>query len=225
MTNYVLENDIDFYEELKKVLNCDDNEDVEKCLISGDDLDDTHITLCCGHKFNYLPLYEEIKGQKTKTRCRLDTTTMCLAVSDLRCPYCRALQHKLLPYKKLDGVDVITGVNFPEKYAMMTDNCKYEYLTGSKKGTICNVACNGTYCKKHQKVLDKRQQLQAFKKELQSELKDMTEEEIINHQYTPCTMILKSGKSKGQQCKVKCFKNGLCKRHYQMQLLNKDKEG
>jgi len=118
MNNYVIEDDFDFYEELKNELNKpygDDDNDIERCLISSDTLNDTHITLCCGHKFNYRPLYEEIKNQKTKTRSRFDTTTMCLAVSDIRCPYCRTLQKKLIPYKELDGITEIIGVNSPEK--------------------------------------------------------------------------------------------------------------
>ncbi len=224
MTNYVLENDFDFYAELKKELNnSHEDNDVERCLISGDELNDTHITLYCGHKFNYQPLYEEIKNQKTKTRSRFDTTTMCLSVSDIRCPYCRALQKKLIPYKELDGVTEIIGVNSPEKYVMMIDSCSYEFLTGSKKGKQCNVSCNGKYCKHHQKIIEKREKLSVFKKELQNETKEMTDEELLNQEHIPCSVELKSGKSKGEQCKVKCFKNGMCKRHYKSYLLSKEK--
>ena len=46
------------------------------------------------------------------------------------------------PYKELDGVTEIIGVNSPEKYVMMIDSCSYEFLTGSKKGKQCNVSCN-----------------------------------------------------------------------------------
>ena len=38
----------------------------EKCLISDDPLEEDHITLKCGHKFNYSPIYNEIKNQKCK---------------------------------------------------------------------------------------------------------------------------------------------------------------
>ena len=35
------------------------------CKISDNQLEDNYIELSCGHKFNYLPLYNEIKYQKT----------------------------------------------------------------------------------------------------------------------------------------------------------------
>ena len=50
-----------FYENLYKSLNEDDdvNQDL-KCLITYEDLDNNHIELDCGHKFNYKPIYLEV---------------------------------------------------------------------------------------------------------------------------------------------------------------------
>ena len=229
MTNYIIEDDIDFYAELKKQLNSNDEDDMPcnnlpKCLISGEPLDDSSVKLLCGHEFNYLPLYKEIKSQKGPHRCRIDVTTMCLTVSDIRCPYCRKIQRKLLPYRKdVEGVDEIIGVNSPEKYVMLESTCKYTFVTGNRKGKQCNEPCNGNHCKRHVKILEKKNKLSAFKKELNHPHADMTEDEILDNIVTQCTAVLKTGKNKGSNCKVKEFKNGLCKRHYEAYLLNEKK--
>ena len=59
--NYVIEDDINFFDLLKKNTHDDEN---DVCLISGSVLDENHITLECSHKFNYVPLYNEIKEKK-----------------------------------------------------------------------------------------------------------------------------------------------------------------
>lgn len=228
MTNYIIENDIDFYAELNKQLNSNDEDPTTDdgqgiCLISGDTLDDTAVKLLCGHEFNYLPLYKEIKTQKGPHRSRIDVTTMCLTVSDIRCPYCRNIQKKLIPYKEIEGVDEIIGINYPEKYVMLEDTCQYVFVTGNKKGMQCNEPCNGKHCKRHVKVLERKAKLSAFKKELSHPHADMTEDEIIDQTVTRCTAVLKTGKNKGSRCKIKEFKNCLCKRHYEGYLLKEKK--
>jgi len=73
---YEIEGDIDFFKELKNIttkpsdmntplltLNIEDKP-VEKCLISDEVLRKDHITLKCGHKFNYVPLFKEVVFQK-----------------------------------------------------------------------------------------------------------------------------------------------------------------
>ena len=53
--NYYLNNNI--------INNCDSN---NLCLISNTILEKNYITLECGHKFNYMPLYYELLYQKKK---------------------------------------------------------------------------------------------------------------------------------------------------------------
>ena len=63
--NYKIENNLNFYNELYKELNNiieEKQEDI--CLLSNSPLEDNYITLDCNHKFNYLPLYNEICSQK-----------------------------------------------------------------------------------------------------------------------------------------------------------------
>ena len=70
---YELECDIDFFKELKKfstektdqqVSSAHDTESIQRCLITDDKLRKDHITLECGHKFNYVPLFKDVLFQK-----------------------------------------------------------------------------------------------------------------------------------------------------------------
>ena len=54
----------DFNIELMKLLEDDDEDDENVCLIDGLPLDNTCIQLTCKHKFNYISLLQEIKVQK-----------------------------------------------------------------------------------------------------------------------------------------------------------------
>mgnify|MGYP000293564520 CR=1 FL=1 len=73
---YEVENDIDFFKELKKITH--DKSDISsastshvtesdtapRCLITDEKLRKDHIVLECGHKFNYVPLFKEVLFQK-----------------------------------------------------------------------------------------------------------------------------------------------------------------
>ena len=80
--NYIIEGPKSF----ASLLNDDttDNEeiadDVRCCLISGEPLGINHITLRCGHLFNYKPLYNELIQASAESN---------LPVYSIKCPYCR----------------------------------------------------------------------------------------------------------------------------------------
>lgn len=73
---YEIENDIDFFKELKKITvdksssattetpNVPEVDTTPRCLITDEKLRKDHITLECGHKFNYIPLFKEVLFQK-----------------------------------------------------------------------------------------------------------------------------------------------------------------
>ena len=142
--NYTIEGDLSFIEELNKELNKEINEEKDTCLISGNELDEKHITLNCGHSFNYEFLYNEVRYQKNTN---LDPTK--LSIKEIRCPYCRKIHPNLLP--QIDGYTVIYGVNSPEKYCMYLCKCSYR----DKNNIICNNPCNSLYCDKHKKLVHK----------------------------------------------------------------------
>jgi hypothetical protein len=135
MVKYNIEGGIDFYEELYKSLDLDEDnnkteEDKNLCLITNKPLCDKFVEMECGHKFNYIPLYLDIKNHKQKYNGMEGSSTK-LHVNEIRCPYCRKRQQGVLPYYEELGLEKITGVN---RFDINTHNSyssfkKCEYLT------------------------------------------------------------------------------------------------
>ncbi len=72
---YEIESDIDFFQELKKIsteksgssepaAQSSETDSTQRCLITDEKLRKDHITLECGHKFNYVPLFKDVLFQK-----------------------------------------------------------------------------------------------------------------------------------------------------------------
>ena len=93
--NYKIEGDVDFYKELKKSIQNDTSTDENICKITYEPLSDNFITLTCKHKFNYIPLYNEVVSQKVKTSY---LETHRLRTKQIKCPYCRTITNALLPF-------------------------------------------------------------------------------------------------------------------------------
>ena len=140
MKKYTIEGNIDFLSELYNSLDIVEdsektNEDDNLCLITGSPLSDYHIKLICGHKFNYIPLYNDIKNHKQKFN-NMEGSNSQLKHNEIRCPYCRNKQTELLPYIEEIGLPKIHGVNFndPNRKASYTcfsnnNNITCDYLT------------------------------------------------------------------------------------------------
>ena len=227
MSNYKIEGDFDFYAELMKELDVDEkNEDSNSktCLITGEPLDEMHITLKCKHTFNYIPILNEIAQQKKRNN--LETTY--LGSREIKCPYCRNVQNGLLPKWSLTCHEVKRqyGVNSPAKFVYKPFNCCYEFTSGKKKGTICNEPSSAKYCDKHVKKYYSDKKKESDKKQESEQNKESEKtNNVITQNNGGCTEILRYGKRKGQQCGCKIFNNSvlllnggqqvtLCKRHY-----------
>lgn len=153
---------MDFYlllnENINEIDNVIDNDknNLETCLISQNILDDNHVTLQCNHKFNLIPLYYEVIKQKTVTNY-FETTN--LKINEIKCPYCRKITNKLLPYHSSSEMNYIRGVNYPFKYCMKIHFCQWVIKTGKNKGSFCNCSAfssnDGIFCSKHLTKLDK----------------------------------------------------------------------
>jgi hypothetical protein len=198
MTKYFIEENINFYEELYKSLDKEDkNEDSICCLISQQPLVEDYVTMCCGHKFNYQPLFYDILNHKKKFN---SMERNHLRSSDIRCPYCRNVQKKLLPY--IEGYPKVHGVNFYDenicksthKYSnnsmklindgYIVGDCCYETLKIGENGEV--VKCtnnmvkmftnNNFYCSLHKYVMLKKI-MQENKLKLKEEKKKAKEEE------------------------------------------------
>ena len=140
---YNIEGNLQFYEELYKDEE-EENENQKYCLITNEPLKENFITLECNHSFNYNPLFNDILNHKL-TYNKLESTM--LKDNQLRCPYCRNVQNKLLPH--FEGIKKVYGVNcLDDKYTIHTNS--NPHLDGYVEGGACNYynGCNITYVKK-----------------------------------------------------------------------------
>jgi hypothetical protein len=136
MPKYKIEGNIDFFSELYKSLDIDDEEknDIENnlCLITNEPLNDKFVKMECGHTFNYIPLYLDIKNHKQKFN-GMEGSSTHLKQNEIRCPYCRKKQVGVLPYHEDLNLIKIHGVNdinptFQEKKIFNSYNyqpCKF----------------------------------------------------------------------------------------------------
>ena len=112
MSKYKIEGSIDFFSELYKSLDDEDISDENNlCLITSQILTNNFFMMDCGHKFNYIPLYLDIKNHKLKFNSMEDSSSR-LNHNEIRCPYCRKKQTKLLPYYEELGLSKIHGINY-----------------------------------------------------------------------------------------------------------------
>ena len=137
MNKYNIEGGIDFYAELYKSLDIDEDkenqdDDKNKCLITNQLLTEKHVIMKCGHKFNYIPLYNDLLNHKQKFNSMEGSNRV--QTNQIRCPYCRKKQRELLPYYEELGLKKINGVNFYDPTLKENNNhyhshsykCKYQ---------------------------------------------------------------------------------------------------
>ena len=194
---YIIEGNMDFYEELYKSLDDIDEYKNDVCLITNQPLIENYVTLDCKHKFNYIPLYREVIVQKTIGLSPNGYyTSHSLKRNEIKCPYCRNVQDKLLPYIEYDGVKKTYGVNYPTKMSMTSQPCAHSAVNNanSKKGKK-NASCkefasechNGMHlCKKHYHAY-----ITPASETPSTETPDTTH---------ICGVILRYGKNKGKMC-------------------------
>jgi len=207
MSNYIIEDDIDFFKELT---SDDTHKDVPRCLITGNELVDDHVCLPCNHTFNYDAILKDTYTHKRTTNAWEDIT---IPIKSLRCPYCRVVHlDYLLPTHpdkpKLFGVNYYSpDLDFKYEYISIP-KCSYEPCTY----TIGNIR-NGEYvCRTHI-----RRQITKELNNLDSiydQYKIKCVKSIINAKLGYCDAILKSGKRKGESCGRVCVSNGkMCTIH------------
>lgn len=174
MKKYSIEGNIDFYSELYKSL--DQNELVQdECLISNTPLIENYVTLECNHKFNYVPLFKDLVNRKGKL-ASMDVQN--LKVNEIRCPYCRNKESKLLPYYENMGVDKVHGVNYIDESKIVfntslassyfSGTCSYKTIMPNNSELcccntyVCTFEDGKDYCHNHIRML----QRQAIKNKL-----------------------------------------------------------
>lgn len=223
---FEIEDGIDFYSEINGDF---DNLQENVCLITQSPLDEDCITLNCGHKFNYGPLFHDILNHKQKFN-NLEKNT--LKVNDIRCPYCRNIENKLLPehpsFPKVHGVNYFDETIYLSNIQSKNNNMKWSKGICQHKGQHkdeydsypclhnivtyieifnLNLCCNhkNEYIRNYVKKLlkDKKEKEKMEKKMLKEE-----EKKLIPN----CSATLKNGNN----CSCKSVKEGLCTRHYKL---------
>ena len=199
--------------EIENVIMEDDN---DVCLITGEKLNKNFVTLSCNHKFNYEPLFYEIKQWKSNRK----NISYCMDNNifikrQIICPYCRQITNGLLPYYScLNGVNYPKKwcVNWPKRHWIFPNKCKYIFASGKKKGKKCNKGCLNIFCKGHEK--------HSHKYDSEGNLKfiSKTKKTNIHDPNNPgCLHTMLRGKRKGELCgkKAKKYKkNGLDNVYY-----------
>lgn len=182
--NYLLEGGGNFHSELLEAI-CKDtsNQSSKLCLITAFPLEKNHITLSCGHNFNYKSILEEITKQKKSTSL---LETQKLDKYQIKCPYCRNIQNGILPFNK--SFSKIKGVNWPPKYSYSKKRCTVRIKSGKRKGELCNAQCFNDKCHLHSKSK-------------------------INILKKKCRGVFKSGKKSGLPCTYKACIGDYCKIH------------
>lgn len=125
MSTYIIEDNINFYDELFKSLDDSDTEDdTQLCQITGLPLIDKSVILECNHHFNYDALYKEICRQKYDFKTysvnslnKIESSKVMKSNLDyfIKCPYCRNIQFTILPYYEELGFEKKYGINSLEK--------------------------------------------------------------------------------------------------------------
>lgn len=174
------------------------NENENICLITNNKLTDNFVKLCCGHKFNYEAIFNEVKKQKVKYN-HLEVTR--LKKHQIKCPYCRTIQNGLLPL--VEGFEKIRYVNYPEALQHLPNKCSYIFASGKKKGQTCGKGCSKKYCTAHEKIMFKRQQklLEENQKQLTKQL--LKEKKLLEKKHKQLLNKNKKLKEKIENYKLK----------------------
>jgi len=186
MCNYIINGNIDFYAELMND-SVDDSVDdsADTCLLTGEKLTYNHIDLQCNHKFNYLPLYNEVISQKITKKNGGMRDIVRLSLSQFKCPYCRTISNRLLPYiPEKDTKHKYIGVNYPEGLCMEHRKCEYLFASGKKKNELCNKSAfeskYGNFCQTHWKLNMNRDFAKENKSKENKENKDIKVKKKVN---------------------------------------------
>jgi|TARA_B100000795_G_scaffold269484_1_gene258997 hypothetical protein len=146
MSNLIIKNTQDFNNQLMKMLCEEDVEEEKECLITGEKLESNYVKLACTHTFNYTPLINEIKNQKTHSN--LEVTS--LKTYEVKCPYCRGIQKGVIKFDE-EFAEKIQGVNWPPSKMYKGNICTAVFKSGKRKNETCGKACVDTYCTRHTK--------------------------------------------------------------------------
>jgi len=191
--------DLNFFEALKCMQSVQSVQSAQPlveenaCLITNVPLSSFHVTLECGHKFNYEPLYQEVMRQKG--RMGIYNYHEKIGLHQIKCPYCRTLTNHLMPWiGNHPVIKRLMGVNSPASMCMPGVKCSLDK---------CNVNAfyeheNKPYCMRHHKAASKPKPKPVPKKKSTA---------------ARCCAEIQTGKNKGTRCSMNAVESSLCKKH------------
>lgn len=211
-SNYIIEDNIDFYSELHKSLDVkkdkdeDNDEDKEEkkdkqdednektdsntCLISDCKLTDYFVQLECGHKFNYIPLYRDAINHKNKFNL-MESSRSRVGINEIRCPYCRHIHHGVLPYHKQLKLAKIKGIN--TYLPINTSMCQFNMSNMNRCYRLIDYNDPCTKLSAKYKDIDNASYCYRHKCFMTDYYESITPKNV-------CNALLKSGSRKGQVC-------------------------
>jgi hypothetical protein len=218
MNKYILEEDIDFFSEINKSINLENEENSKNeennniCLITQENLQDNAIKLSCNHYFNYIPLLKEIFSQKFVTNYYKKYNSI---KKKIICPYCRnENQNFFIPFvEELYDIKVF-GLNTDNPFYTLDvfssnkvlSNLTLEKIKKCEYITESGIQCNKPFCFKSYLNIPycKMHRMHKTKEETK---------QVKEAKY--CFMLLKTGKNAGKpcNCKITDKTNNTCKRH------------
>lgn len=214
---YKIEDNLSFFEELEKedILSSTDN----ICYISNLPLEENHITLKCGHKFNSYYIFNEFFNKRFERFMYIQPKLLTI---NLKCPYCRNKQNEVIPYIEQKGISKIYGINDIE-CENYKQNWRCQYLKKTKQ--MCHSQCTMPfketgiyYCDKHYNSIQNKYIKENNKKKIiKVSVKKNKSEENTEQNTIICLPIKCSFKEK-RKCPNKLFKEDLCKKHYYLKI-------
>jgi hypothetical protein len=190
-------------------VDSNDISDENICLISKEKLHPNHITLSCKHKFNYIPIFKEISYQKNKSNTSFEITK--LSHSEIKCPYCRRITNKLLPYIPYPSVKQLRYVNSPDELCMSAMKCQHTHKCKNPfdvdvdntdvkcdKNALYYETENVLFCVQHFRQYENR--MKSIEDKKAKEYAKIQEKKAERSLLPHCKSILKSGKNIGKPC-------------------------
>jgi hypothetical protein len=219
---YIIEDNIDFYSELYKSLDKEEENQENKniCLITNQPLTEKFVKMDCGHTFNYIPLFYDIYNHKKKFNS-MEASGGHLKNNEIRCPYCRNKQNGVLPYyeelelEKVNGVNIVCETKptkeneYYTKCEYLTENPKFNdefpesvsnnkfincYSYGSKIISSNNYGDEKCYCYYHKKIV-----ITNYKKDEKDKIKKMKEENKLKEKMEKMKQKEEDKKQKTQE--------------------------
>lgn len=183
------------------------------CLISKQKLHPNHITLSCNHKFNYIPIYKEVLYQKNKSNTQYEVTK--LESHQIKCPYCRTITNKLLPFIQYPSVYFSKNIHAYAPDCINTIQCSHmiKHRKKNSHDTRCNK--NAVYYEAEDLLLCPMHYSMRLSKLNASASASASAPVSTSATVPKCPAILKTGPNAGKPCNNTISVSGstFCKRH------------